>query len=344
MQAPERSVLHVLPHPGGGGETHVTLLGEMGGYRFSRIYLAPSATPALRQLARGVVEAIRHARRHDVLHVHGEVAAGLCLPLLATRASVVTLHGLNLVRRLSGARRTAAVLNLRAVLRAADRAICVSETEHAELVRAVGSRAARGAVVIRNGVFLPARASESERAEARRELGIGESEVVGIWVGSLDEHKNPLAAVRAAREADVTLVVVGDGPLRRQVEQTADEHIRVLGQRSDVPRLLAAADLYLHTSRREGLALSLLEAMAHGLAPVVTDLPENVEAVGDTGVVVPAGDEMALVAAFRRFVAHQPERAALGERARKRAAALFDARRMVMRTRAVYDHVLARPG
>ena len=61
MQAPERSVLHVLPHPGGGGETYVDLLDEMPGYRFSRVYLAPSPRPTL-ALARGLAVAARRAR------------------------------------------------------------------------------------------------------------------------------------------------------------------------------------------------------------------------------------------------------------------------------------------
>jgi glycosyltransferase involved in cell wall biosynthesis len=340
MRQPERSVLHVLPHPGGGGETYVELLGAMRGYRFDRVCLARSATPAPSELGRGLVEAARRARRHDLLHVHGEVASGLCLALLSTRPSVVTLHGLHLVRRVTGARRLAVALNLRAVLRAADRTICVSESEHDQLVRAVGSRAARRAVVIRNGVRLPAHAGENERAGAREKLGIGESEVVGIWVGSLEAHKDPLTAVHAAQRAAITLLVVGDGPFRPQVERAGNERVRLLGRRTDVPQLLAAADLYVQTSVREGLSLSLLEAMAHGLAPVVTNLPENLEAVGDAGICVrPDADSVA--AALRRLAGDADERADLGARASHRVSRLFDATEMARRTRALYDDSLA---
>ena len=332
-------MLHVLPHPGGGGETYVDLLSAMPGYRFSRLSLATSPTPAPWQLGRGVVEAMRRARGSDLLHVHGEIASGLCLPLLATRPSVVTLHGLHLVRRLSGLRRTGAVLNLRAVLHAADRTVCVSQAEHDDLVRLTGSVAARRAVVVHNGVRLPPPRSETDRAAVREELGIAQKEPVGIWIGSLDERKDPLAAVRAAERASVALLVVGDGPLRSQVERTAQGRVRVLGQRGDMARLLAAADFYVLTSRREGLALSLLEAMAHGLPPVVTNLAENVEAIDNAGVAIPLGDEGALVAALRRLVENEGERAALGERSRRRIAELFSAEAMITRTRAVYDEV-----
>jgi len=341
MQVPERSVLHVLPHPGGGGETYVDVLSTMPGYRFTRVYVAPSRSAGLRQLPSGIVEVSRRARAHDLLHVHGEVAGGLFLPLLAARPSVVTLHGLHLLRRLTGLRRKGAALNLGAVVRAADRTICVSKAEYAELSAVVGPVAARRALVVHNGVRLPSPASDVERAEVREELGLAESEPVGIWVGSLDERRDPLTAVRAAERAPVVLLVVGDGPLRSQVERIAQVSTRVLGQRGDVSRLLAAADFFVLASRREGLSFALVEAMAHGLPAVVTDVAENIEAVDGAGITVPSGDEDAVVDAFRRLVENDAERAALGEQARRRAAELFDAEDMIRRTRAVYDEVLA---
>lgn len=81
--------------------------------------------------------------------------------------------------------------------------------------------------------------------------------------------------------------------------------------------------------------------MAHGLPAVVADIAANLEAVGDSGLAVPFGDEKALVAAFRQLVGKEGERAALAERARHRIAERFDAEEMIGRTRAVYDGVLA---
>ena len=75
----ERAVLHILPHPGGGGETYVDALSGMEGYRFERAYLAPRADPhgALASIL-GAVRAIRRAsREYDVVHVHGELASAL---------------------------------------------------------------------------------------------------------------------------------------------------------------------------------------------------------------------------------------------------------------------------
>jgi glycosyltransferase involved in cell wall biosynthesis len=340
MAAPERSVLHLLPHAGGGGDTYVDVLGEMPGYSFRRAYVAPKRKPGVGQVAAGLVELARMLRGYDLLHIHGEATAGLFLPLLAAKRSVVTLHGLHLLRRVSGARRRAAALNLRAVLRAASRTICVSNAERDQLASVVGHEAIRSAVVVHNGVRLASPGSDTQRARVRTELGIEDSAPVAIWVGSLDERRDPALVARAALRASTSLLFVGDGPLRAEVERTARPPVHVLGQRDDVPRLLSAADFFVLMSEREGLSFALLEAMAHGLPAIVADVAENLEAIGDSGIAVGYGDEEALTAAVRKLAADTEQRVQLGRRARQRVSDLFGAEEMIARTRAVYDEVL----
>jgi glycosyltransferase involved in cell wall biosynthesis len=341
MQERERSVLHVLPHAGGGGDTYVDVLSDMGGYRFQRVYVAPRRKPGVREVVAGLVDLRRVLRGYDLLHIHGEATAGLFLPLLAARRSVVTLHGLHLLRRASGVRRGAAVVNLRAVLRVASRTICVSNAERKQLAAVVGGTAIGRAVVVHNGARVPAQPETAERNRIRTEFGFAATDVVGIWVGSLDERRDPLAVVRAAETTSTPLLVVGDGPLRAEIERVAEAHVRVLGHRSDVPRLLSAADFFVLMSQREGLSFALLEAMAHGLPAIVADIMENLEAIGDSGVAVPYGDELEIAAAFRRLTEDGVARAALGKRAWQRVTDLFGVDDMIARTRAVYDELLA---
>ncbi len=83
-----KTVLHVLPHPGGGGETYVDALSRMHGYRFERIVLSPSPMPsATRIRALPLNRRAASFVRANLLHVHGEIAAGICLPALAARRS-----------------------------------------------------------------------------------------------------------------------------------------------------------------------------------------------------------------------------------------------------------------
>lgn len=341
MPDAERAVLHVLPHAGGGGDTYVDVLGEMHGYRFRRVYVAGQRKPGMGDVAAGVVDLSRHLRGYDLVHVHGEATAALLLPLLAARPSVVTLHGLHLLRRVEGFRRHAATLNLHAIVRTAGRTICVSNAERAELASAVGDGALGQVRVIHNGAKIAGRASETERAAVREELGIPETSSLAIWVGSLDERRDPFVVIRAAMQTSTALVMVGDGPLRDRAQREARPPVFVVGQRDDVPRLLAAADFFVLMSAREGLSFALLEAMGHGLPPIVADVPENLEAIGDAGIAVPYGEEGPLVDALRRLVANETERAQLGDRARERIAASFSAAEMVARTRSVYDEVCA---
>jgi glycosyltransferase involved in cell wall biosynthesis len=133
---------------------------------------------------------------------------------------------------------------------------------------------------------------------------------------------------------------VGRGRLSGDVERAARGHVRLLGQRSDVPRLLQAADVFVLMSQREGLSFALVEAMAHGLPAVVADIPENIETIGDSGIAVPYGDADAVANAFRRLAADPAARGELAARARRRAADEFSAEQMIEGTRAVYDRVL----
>ena len=145
------------------------------------------------------------------------------------------------------------------------------------------------------------------------------------------------------------LLLAGDGPLRGALEEQArrlgaGERVRFLGVRRDVPGLLAAADLFVLSSVREGLSLSLLEAMRAGRAVVATDVGGNREAVvpGATGLLVPAGDAAALAEAMAALAADGAKRAAWGGAARRRWEERFTAEHMVRDTEALYRAVLAK--
>jgi len=116
-----------------------------------------------------------------------------------------------------------------------------------------------------------------------------------------------------------------------------DDRVLVLGQRDDVPAVLAASDLLLLASRQEGLPVAVMEAFALGLPVVSTAVGGVPEAVRDgiEGFLVPPRDPVALAAAMDRLRCDVGLRARLGRSSADRATA-FDAARAVARVEAVY--------
>ena len=329
-------MLHILPHRGGGAETYIDLLEGLADFEHERVALSRGRMPlsAAVSLPVGYPRIARAARRADLVHAHGDVAAALALPMLRGRPSVVTTHGLHFLRRATGARRAAAQRALRAVARTADRMLCTSQAEHDELSELLGTALARRLEVVHNGIAPPPAADSAARAAVRAELLLADGDVAVLFLGELEARKAPLVAVAAARlaaaeGAPLVLLVAGDGPQAGAVRAQGSSVVRPLGFRRDPERLLAAADIFVLPSEREGLSFAVLEAMGHGLAMVVSDGPGNPEAIGDAGIVVRSGDVAALAAALGALAGDPAQRALLGADARERVRSAFSLERML---------------
>jgi glycosyltransferase involved in cell wall biosynthesis len=340
------TVLHILPHPGGGAETYVDLLEGLEGYRHHRVALSPT-----RSRLRGVPATI--ARRHrivraggDLVHVHGDMAAMIAAPAVRGRPLVITTHGLHRLRRAKGASAWLLQRRLRAAVQASARTICIAEDERADLAAVLPPSLHRRLVVVPNGVAVAAPPSGERRAEARRALGLGDGEVAVLFAGRLEQRKDPLGAVAAvealrARGVEVVLLLAGGGPLEDEVAARESAAVRPLGHRDDLDDLYTAADIFLLPSHREGMSFALLEAMAHGLAPVVADGPGNSETVGDTGAVFPAGDMSAMSDRLAELAADPAARERRGAAARERVRAELSLERFLAGTREQYEAALA---
>jgi glycosyltransferase involved in cell wall biosynthesis len=150
----------------------------------------------------------------------------------------------------------------------------------------------------------------------------------------------------AALVPDATFVLAGDGPLRAELEQRARElgvagRCLFLGERADVPDLLAAADLFLLPSLWEGLPLSVLEAMAAGRPVVATAIGGTDEAVTDgvTGLLVPPRDPAAIAAAIARLRDDPGLAERLAAAGRARVEREFSSRATAERVMRIYDAV-----
>lgn len=193
------------------------------------------------------------------------------------------------------------------------------------------------------------------KGEARAALGLDANALIGIVVANLIPYKGhrdliealALAAPRLSPSWQI-LCVGADNDLRPELEAFAAAkglagHVRFLGQRFDVDRLLAAADFGVLPSRaNEGFSNAILESMRESLPMIVTDVGGNAEAVvdGETGFVVPPADPPALCAALLRLAQDPALRRKLGEAGRERLAANFTLDECVANYRALYDELL----
>jgi glycosyltransferase involved in cell wall biosynthesis len=343
-----RTVLHVLPHPGGGAETYIDLLEGLEGYRHERVALSVT-----RSRAQGVPSVLgrrreiqRLARSADLVHVHGDMAAMIAAPGLRGRPLVFTTHGLHRLRRSAGLAGRLVRRRLRAAVAASSRTICIAGDERDDLAAALPASLHERLVVVANGVAVAPAPKPEQRARSRNALELGENEVGVLFAGQLEERKDPLgaiAAVEAARQggAELVLLIAGSGPLERQVAAKAGPAVHPLGFRKDLSDLYTAADLFLLPSHREGMSFALLEAMAHGLAPVVADGTGNVETVGEAGIVFPAGDLETMSARLSELAGDPESRAQLGTAARERIRTELSLERFLRGTREQYEVALA---
>jgi glycosyltransferase involved in cell wall biosynthesis len=159
------------------------------------------------------------------------------------------------------------------------------------------------------------------------------------------DHESLLAAAAmlAPTYPDLQFLIVGDGPLRAQLERDAaqrglQERVTFLGHREDVAALLSAADLYVLPSRTEAFPNGVLEAMAAGLPVIACAVEGLLDLVqdGTTGTLVPPGDPAALAGAIRRFVGDQALAARVGAAARAEATGRYSFDSMVGSFEALY--------
>ena len=162
-----------------------------------------------------------------------------------------------------------------------------------------------------------------------------------ISVARFSEQKDQDTVIRALKTIDSgTLVLVGDGErkskLRSLVEECGLENrVVFLGNRSDIPELLKASDIFIQSSHWEGFGLSTAEAMAAGLPVIASRLPGLKDVVGDAGILFTPGDEGDLASAIIGLNDSE-KRLRMGALASARASR-FDIEYTVRRYNALYN-------
>jgi len=139
-----------------------------------------------------------------------------------------------------------------------------------------------------------------DREKKRAELGIPKDAYVMLSVGELNENKNHSIVIRALKRVNnpnITYMICGQGPLEDKLKDLIkglelSSQVKLLGYRSDIPEILKVSDLFVFPSRREGLSVSLMEAMMSGLPIVCSKIRGNTDLVeeGKGGYLVKPND------------------------------------------------------
>jgi glycosyltransferase involved in cell wall biosynthesis len=204
---------------------------------------------------------------------------------------------------------------------------------------------------IANGV----RPAVAEASTLREELRLAPTDRLLVSVGNLYPVKGhryliDAMALVADRHPGLHLAISGRGDLADALRTQARDRgladrVHLLGLRSDIAAVLAAADIFVHPSVSEGLPLALLEAMFAGRPIVASDVGEISVALGrgEAGVVVDAGAPAALAVAIDRLLNDPGLSRSLGVRAQQRALDRYDISQMVRRYARAYGELLAPP-
>lgn len=273
----------------------------------------------------------------DLLHVHAGIGwEGFALSDAGRRAGLPVVRTEHLPYLLTDPDQIAA---WQAEMARIDHFIAVS----ASAGRGFRAEGAGLLSVVRNGIF-PA----GPVPPAARE-GAGPVLLTVARFAPQKDHPTLIHALARLARPDVTLLLVGEGEEKAAVQALVAElglkgAVRFLGQRSDVPALMAMADLLVLPSRFEGLPLVLLEAMAAGLPVVATRAPGNDEALGPAhSFYARPGDADDLARAIAAALSGDGRAALAAQAAQARFQHEFRAERMGEETKAVYARVLSAP-
>jgi glycosyltransferase involved in cell wall biosynthesis len=292
------------------------------------------------------------ALRPEVIHTHqigalwylGQAARSERIPVLHTE------HGNHLALATGVWRRVKTRLFWRRAARLAGRFCCVSD----DIARTVGRwwTVPRGkVVVVPNGIRVDLVADRAAGVAVRESLGIPAGVPVIGTVGRLNEVKRQELLLRAAaRLPEVRVLLVGDGPVRAQLEQEAialgiRDRVVFAGYQSSPERFLQAMDVFALTSRSEGLPVSLLEAWAAGL-PVVCSAVGGIPKVvtdGETGLLFASGNLDGLTAALATVLTHPELAQRLGQAGQTAVRERYSLERMAADYERLYRTLLATP-
>lgn len=289
----------------------------------------------------------------DIIHSHNpgpHFYAALAGKLAGVSVIIHTKHGRNPFRNWREP-------FLRKILSCmTDKIVAVSDDAN-EIAISKEKFSKRRVVTIINGIDIDKYCSNIDVAGKKREIGVSDGDfIIGIVarLASEKDHSMLLDAFRIVLDhanQNVKLVIVGDGALREELERKAHsisiaDNVIFLGERRDVPELLATFDLFVLSSVTEGVSMTLLEAMAAELPIVATDVGGNAEVVLDnrTGLIVPPRNPEAMAHAMLRIMGDDDMAKQMGIMGKERVYQKFSSEAMSRKYENIYEYFMRTKG
>jgi glycosyltransferase involved in cell wall biosynthesis len=322
---------------------------EAHGFRVHRLPISRNLLTARTLHAVGALRSLTRAGRFDVVHAHTPAAAAVARPAARRLGARVlyTMHGSFWGTGVPAWQRALFTMMERRLGRWTDLVLTVNPEDAADCVARVGvpERSVRllpaGGAGVAPEFFLSEEEASGLRRAIRERLGLGADEWVIVYVGRTAAAKGMGTLARAfahlAADEDAARLLVVGGALEgegdvyskerflAEVGEQAAERVVWEGFKERVPPFIAAADLLVLPSRREGFGMTLAEAAAMG-RPVVAAETRGARAVvepGVTGLLVPVDDAGALADALTQLLRDREGASRMGAAARQRAAERF---------------------
>jgi glycosyltransferase involved in cell wall biosynthesis len=286
-------------------------------------------------------------KRIDIIQTHltGADFQGGLAARLTRRPCVSVLHSVAGDRATYGTPRR--VLANFATRHLADRLVAVSKAARDSHVFELGIPASRFVVLPNVPVSAYLLRDDFDPARKRRSLGVGDFPLVSVAARLVDskDHETFLQSLPAvvSEHPDLRVFILGDGPLREPLaalssQLALDENVVFAGARLDSVEIVASSDVFCHPTLYEGFGLALAEAMALGVAVVATGVSGVLELVedGQTGLLVPLRDPIALARALNELLADPDRRRLLGNEAERTIRSRYDPDAWVAAVEQVY--------
>jgi glycosyltransferase involved in cell wall biosynthesis len=313
--------------------------------------------PGLRWSVTDKIRSILREVRPDVVHTHQISALLYFVPISRELAPIVvhTEHNNQFRRYQTFRERLRYLVKLTIAGRRAERICCVSE-DATESIRRTRFISRRKLFTVANGIDLSRFRAGARDNSLRHALGIPAGSFVLGNVARLVEMKRPDLLLKAfarinSEFLNTHLLLVGDGPLmpgllRQAAELKVSDRVHFLGFQDNPETYLRLLDVFVLTSRMEGMPLSVLEAQASGI-PVIASKVGGLEEISNKGEAIflyDFGDMDAVHLGLRRLISDGPFRRNLGEAGRQHVLATYSSKRMAFDYEHHYTELLLKSG